>query len=74
MPKKDIIENLIWARLLAAAVALALVIMMAFAMFSTRNGPYSNHHLEKQYSLGEQFNSFQDNFDRTIHQGTGGIL
>jgi hypothetical protein len=70
----DTIENLAWVRFFAVVIALALIIIIIFAMFSTRKGPYSSQPLEELHGLGEQLNTFQDNVDKSIHRGSGEIL
>ncbi len=74
MAGTDTIENLAWVRFFAVVIAVALIIIIIFAMFSTRKGPYSSQPLEKLHGLDERLNTFQDNVDKSIHRGSGEVL
>lgn len=74
MSEGDRKKSLSWLRLYAALVGLALIVVMVFAMFSTRNRPYSNRRLQEQYGPAEQLSTFRDTMRKSIYQGLGEVL
>ena len=74
MPEKMTTEIVGWARVIVAILVLALVITMICAMFSSRKGIYPNQRSNNDASLGEQFNTFQDNVEKRAHRGVGEVL
>ena len=74
MPEKVTTEIVGWTRFVVALLVLALVITMICAMFSSRKDVYPDRQSQHGTSLGEQFNTFQDNIERRVHQGAGEVL
>ncbi len=74
MPEINLAGNLSWARFVAAAVILSLIILMAFAMFSTRRTLYPNQNSEALYDPEMQLNLLRKNVGSSIHRGLGEIL
>ena len=74
MPVKMTAEIVGWARFIVGILILAIIITMIWAMFSTREGIYPGRNSNTGDSLGEQFNTFQDNVEKRVHRGAGEVL
>jgi hypothetical protein len=66
-------NNLQWFGVLATLVCLALLVLMLFAMFTTRNSD-SAYHRNDSYRPAEQLKQFQENAGKAIHRAFGEVL
>ncbi len=74
MAAEDIREKTDWTQFLVALVGVALVILMAFAMFSTQSSPYGPPGSGELYGPGKAYEVFQKKVEGGIHQRFGEIL
>lgn len=66
-------NNLQWFGFLATLVCLALLVLMLFAMFTTQDSDYSGRR-NNSYGPAEQWQQFQENAGKALHQAFGEVL
>ena len=70
---KNTNTNVTWARFFAVLAALALVVLMASAIFSTRNGRNTRQGGER-LGPGERIGTFLDTMDKKVDRRIGSVL
>ena len=59
---------------LAVLICLVLIIVMAFAMFTTQQAEPGNRRPEESYGPSGRFEQFQENVDKAVGRGLGDVL
>ena len=74
MSETAIREQVAWVRFATVVICLALVVLMAFAMFSTRSASYGTSNQDESYGPAEQFEALWKDVGKGVHRGAGEVL
>ena len=74
MSETAIPEQVTWVRFATVVICLALVVLMAFAMFSTRGASYDTSNHNESYTPAEQFEALWKDVGKGVHWGSSEVL